>query len=351
VIVKVGSDIITQSEFEARQVAAVQAARIPPDRIEAFLRENNARILQDAIDELLLLHRAYEMGMRMKPEFIKEMIENIKKENRIETDQDLVEQLRREGMSLDDLKRNIERSILVQQVRSRELQPKVTVTEADARAEYQAKKAEFTRPATVQLQEIVVKGAGSEGRARGLIARARAGEDFADLAKAHSAAPSAAAGGDLGRLAHGELNPELEKIAFALEVGGVSEPIPTEGGHRVVRVVQKTPSSVVPFEEAKAGILNRLAQARFEQVYEAYLDELRKAEVVDIRVREVPLQVDIPTDAPALAVPESKPPADADSEFTTSPSVKPELVAPPAVPGEAAPRKPEEKPSPKPPGS
>jgi parvulin-like peptidyl-prolyl isomerase len=351
VIAKVGGDIITQTEFEARQIAAVQAARVSPDKIEAYLRENNARILQDAIDELLLLHRAHDMGMRMKPEYIKEVIENIKKENKIESDEALLEQLRREGMTLDELKRNIERSILVQQVRSRELQPKVTVTEADARAEYEAKKEEYTRPAVVHLQEIVLKGADAEARARDLLARARGGEDFGALARAHSSAPTAASGGDLGRLAHGEMTAELEKVAFRLEPGGVSEPIPMDGGFRIVRVMDKTPATVVPFEEAKTGILNRLAQTRFERVYEEYMDGLRKAESVDIRVREVPLQVDLPPSTPGLTVPEAKPPVEADEEFSTSPAAKPERVAPPPKPGETAPetKKPEERPTPRPP--
>src|ERR1044072_4053621 len=54
VVAKVNGDIITQSEFEARQLAAVQAARIPPEQVETYLRQNNARILQEAVDDPLL---------------------------------------------------------------------------------------------------------------------------------------------------------------------------------------------------------------------------------------------------------------------------------------------------------
>src|SRR5918996_3111788 len=109
VVVRVNGDIVTQSEFQARQVAAVQAARVPEDRIEQFLRENNARILQEAIDDLLLVQRADEIGVRLSAAYIKEVVDGIKKENNIQTDEELQAQLRREGMSLDELKRNIER--------------------------------------------------------------------------------------------------------------------------------------------------------------------------------------------------------------------------------------------------
>src|SRR5688500_10236059 len=100
VIVRVNGDIITLSEFEARQIAAVQAARVGPDGVEKYLRENNARILQDAVDDVLLVQRAEEVGLRLRPEYINEVIEGIKKENNIKDDGELQAQLRREGMSI-----------------------------------------------------------------------------------------------------------------------------------------------------------------------------------------------------------------------------------------------------------
>ena len=99
VVAKVNGDIVTQSEFEARQVAAVQAARIAPDQVEPYLRENNARILQEAVDDLLLVQRAAELGIRLRPDYLNEVIEGIKKENNIASDEELRRQLRREGMS------------------------------------------------------------------------------------------------------------------------------------------------------------------------------------------------------------------------------------------------------------
>src|SRR5919108_1572543 len=200
VVVRVNGDIVTQSEFQARQVAAVQGARVPSDKIEQFLRENNARILQEAIDDLLLVQRAGDLGVRMSPAHIKEVIESIKKENNIPSDEELSAQLRREGMSLDDLKRNIERSILTREVLRRELESKMTVTEADARADYEARKTDYVRQPTVHLQEVVVPAAAGVAAAQDLARRARSGEDFAELARQHSTGPTRESGGDLGRV-------------------------------------------------------------------------------------------------------------------------------------------------------
>src|SRR5262245_50351089 len=76
IIAKVNGEIITQSEFQARQLAAAQAAHIEPDKVGKFLRENNAKILQEAIDDLLLVQRADEAGLHLRPEYIKDVIES-----------------------------------------------------------------------------------------------------------------------------------------------------------------------------------------------------------------------------------------------------------------------------------
>jgi parvulin-like peptidyl-prolyl isomerase len=355
VVAKVNGDIVTLSEFVARQAAAVQASRVPAERVERYLRENNARILQEAIDELLLTQRASELGLRLRPEYLQEMIESIKKENGIESDDALREQLSREGMSIDDLRRNIERSVLRRQVLGRELEARAGVSETEARSDYEARLAEYTQPARVRLQEILV--ARADGRdtlavAGQLLARARAGEDFAALAREHSDAPTREAGGDLGTLNQGEMNPVIESELAALGPGDVSEPLATPEGYRIFRVVERTEGSVTPFDQVREEILRRLAQERYAQEYEAYIEGLRKSATIDVRVREVPLQVGPATlgSAPltegalpgegAPVVPAPEPPAaaampDPAAEFETTPQARPERVAPtpPPVPG------------------
>jgi parvulin-like peptidyl-prolyl isomerase len=348
VIVKVNGDIVTQSDFEGRQVAAVQQARINADQIPNFLRENNARILQEAIDDLLLVQRAEELGMR-RPEamtrFVSEFVERIKKENKIADDQALQEQLRREGMTLDDLKRNIERSILRQQVLARELEAKIAVPEADLKAEYESHKDGYTQPARVHLQEIVLKGDGAKQRAAELSARVKAGEDFAALARAHSASATAASGGDLGALARSEMNAELGSTAFAMTPGQISEPLKTSDGYRILKLVDRTEGSVTPFEQVRGELRDRINQERWSKEYEHYLEGLRKDAVIDVRVREVPLKLAAPPpatllevpplDVPSSAAPGATPAVPDDAEIVTSPQTAPQRVQPAGRPAPA----------------
>jgi parvulin-like peptidyl-prolyl isomerase len=358
VVAKVNGQIITLSEFQSRQISAAQGARVEPENVGAFLRQNNARILQEAIDEILILQKAEDSGIQAPPQWVDESIEGIRKDNNITSDEQFQEALAREGLTLAELRQNIERGVVRRIIMEREIRPKIEATESELRAEYEKLKAtEFTKPATVSLQEILVsEETGGAALARQIVERARAGEDFAALARAHSSAPSRAHGGDVGQLAQGEMNADLEEVAFALPVGSVSDPIPVEGGYRVIKVTAKTSGSTTPYEAAKDRVHDRLMMARFEKAYEAYLQELRKSASIELRVREVPLQLTGPipegslrealeplapgapvgapepapaadTTAPAEAKP-TAPPA-AEEEITTTPQSGPERVAPP----------------------
>ena len=353
VVAKVNGDIVTLSDFEARQVAAVQAAKIGPDKIEAFLRDNNARILQEAVDDLLIVQRADDLGFKDPGPYVKEAIDQIKKENNLPTDEALREQLRREGMTLDDLKRSVARSMLKRQVLHKELEPKVTIAEADIKAEYDARKDEYTRPATVHLQEILISGDDARPRAVDAVTRVRAGEDFAELARDLSSSPTRTAGGDLGSVNLKELSPAIQKAAGPLQPGEVSDPVAGTDGFRLLRLVSRTDAGLIPLEEVKTQIRQRLMETRGNKAYDEYVEGLRKNAIVDVRVREVPLQVSRPitpstllepplpdtsVDAPRPAAataagPPAPLPAGDEAEVSTTPQAAPERVVPPGPAG------------------
>jgi hypothetical protein len=242
--------------------------------------------------------------------------------------------------------------VLRRQVLSRELESKAVVTDADARAEYEKHKAEFGKSASVHLQEIEVADV---EQAQDVLRRARGGEDFAAMARALSTAGSRASGGDLGQVSPGDMNPALARIVAALPAGGLSEPILTDKGFRIVRVVAKEEATVTPFEEVKDDLTKRLGQERMASAYEQYVEGLRKASEKTTRttVSEVSLQVpnmpastlsgpglgpapgtpETPEAAPAPNVRVPAVPGIDPSEISTSPQARPERVAPPALPG------------------
>ena len=296
IIAKVNGDIITLTEFQERQIAAAQSARVTPDGIGTFLRENNARLLQEAIDEILLVQKAEDAGLGLRPEYVDEVIEGIKKDNKIESEEQFQAALAQEGLTLDDLRANIKKSMTQRMIIQRDIEPKISVSEEQLQEEYEKKKdSDFTKPATVSLQEIFISDErGGLTLAEEIVARARANEDFASLARAHSAAPTAEGGGDLGELSQGDMSPELEEAAFALPVGSVSDPIRVGEGYRILKVVAKTSGSVTPYATAKERIRNMMMASRFQEAYDAYIAEIREGADIELRVREVPLRLSGP---------------------------------------------------------
>jgi len=99
VVAKVNGQIITLSEFQNRQIAAAQGARVDPAGVGQFLRQNNARLLQEAIDEILIMQKAEDAGIHAPSAWIDEAIEGIKKDNKITSDEQMTEALAREGLA------------------------------------------------------------------------------------------------------------------------------------------------------------------------------------------------------------------------------------------------------------
>src|SRR5437867_5169616 len=97
-----------------------------------------------------------------------------------------------------------------------------------------------------------------EKKARDILKRARAGEDFAALARKYSEDSSAASGGDLGLFGRGQMVKEFEDAAFSLPVGGVSDPVRTVYGFHIIKVTDSRPARIVPLEEARDTLRQEL---------------------------------------------------------------------------------------------
>ncbi len=141
-------------------------------------------------------------------------------------------------------------------------------------AEYYAlhKEDKFTEPEQVRARHILIKvaadaGADAKAAARKkteeLLAKVKAGADFAALAKESSEDPgSAANGGDLGLFLRGRMTPAFEEAAFALQAGGVSDVVETPFGFHVIKVEEHRPGGVKPLEAVHDEIADSLKQER-----------------------------------------------------------------------------------------
>ena len=115
------------------------------------------QLLVDAIDELLLLQMGKEKGYRLSDEQFKDWLDNLRKEQNLDDDQKFQAALKQEGMTVEDLRKNVEKQFMVDQVQRDEVGSKLSITEEEARQYYLAHKNDFAEPATVTLREILIE--------------------------------------------------------------------------------------------------------------------------------------------------------------------------------------------------
>src|SRR4249920_3622204 len=164
ILVKVNGDIFTKSDLEQRQIAALRQKGNPIDlksdpnnvQLRKALDEITPQIMVDAIDEMVIVQRGKELGYTLSDQQFKSVVDNIRKENKIETDEQFQAALKSENLSMADLRRNLERSMISQRVQQNEVLAKIAVTDEEAKKYYDAHMNEFTTQPTVTLREILV---------------------------------------------------------------------------------------------------------------------------------------------------------------------------------------------------
>ena len=179
-------------------------------------------------------------------------------------------------------------------------------------AAYDERKSEFDQPEQVRARHILIRTPSGEGvdaakaeadaraRIEQAAARIRGGEPFEKVAREVSEDPgSKDRGGDLGFFPRGRMVPAFEEAAFALAPGALSEPVKSSYGFHLIRVEEKRPAKVVPFEEAKRTVAHDLladekAQAAAGELVEKLLAAVREGRPLVDAARERGLSLERP---------------------------------------------------------
>ena len=189
------------------------------------------------------------------------------------------------GATREQLRANAVENELVRLFIETQIEPKATVTAAEVADYYDTYPGQFERPDMVRARHILARitpnatsGEKKEARARATSARRRvlAGEDFAVVATEVSEGREAPNGGDMGFFAHDMMMPELTNVAFALEVGQISDIIETRFGFHILKVEEKRPASKMTFSEAKGPVRQLIQRNKVELMVDELLVELRE---------------------------------------------------------------------------
>ncbi|MDE3103674.1 MAG: peptidylprolyl isomerase [Acidobacteriota bacterium] len=290
VIARINDQIITRTDFERSQKELLQELQ-QQNTPEAEIDQRERDLLRDKIDQQLLLSRAKELGLNADAEVIRRLDE-IRKQNHLDSMEDLEKAARQQGVQFEDFKANIRDSILTQQVVRDEVGRKLQVTEAQERAFYEAHKNEYVQPEQVRLSEILVPIAAdakdddvakAKAKADGIADQLKAGAKFEDLAKQNSGGQTAATGGDLGLFKRGALAKVLEDQTFSLPEGQWTAPIRTRQGFVILKVTEHHNAGVPPLKEVEPQVQEEMYMAQMQPALRAYLTNLRNDAYIDLK--------------------------------------------------------------------
>ena len=312
VLVKVNGDILTKTDLEQRQIAALRQRMnqdIDPEslkndeQLKKALADVTPRLLVEAVDELLLVQLGKERGYRLSDQQFKDWLSALRKEQKLEDDQRFVAALKQEGMTIDDLRKNVEKQMLIQRVRQDEVGSKLSITEEEARQYYLTHQHEFTEPSSVTLREILIEvpvttqkgqqginaGRDDEAAQQAAAVRARiaAGEDFAKVAAEVSAAASKANGGLIGPIALSEISEALQKTLQTMKPGDITQPIRTARGYQILKLDTLKPSSVQPFDGVRDLVAERVHADRERQEVRRFLTRVRSQAIIEWKNAEL----------------------------------------------------------------
>jgi peptidyl-prolyl cis-trans isomerase SurA len=305
IIVKVNGEIFTQTDLETRQVEALREQKTqvknPQDLqndavLVKALAEITPTILLDVVDELLLVQRGREIGATFSDANFNQTIENIKKQNKFD-DETLKQALAQSGMTMNELRTNLERRYLIESVQRNEVMRNMQVTDEEARQYYKAHPDLFKKPATIMLRELFVevptstKGAqtvfnaqeADDAKTKIEAARERAvkGEDFAKVVAEVSDAGSKANGGLIGPVVISELSETLAKSIAGLKPGQYSDVNRTARGYMFFKLESRSEEAVEPFEQVKDDVIQRIAESRLDTETKKHIEKLRAQALIE----------------------------------------------------------------------
>jgi peptidyl-prolyl cis-trans isomerase SurA len=304
VLVKVNGDIITKTELEQRQISALRQKNpnLRPDSdaaLQALLAEVTPEVIVDAVDELLIMQRGKELGYSMSTEQFNSIVENIKKENKLEDEAQFQAALAGEGLTLADLRNQLERTMIIQRVQQQEVMSKLQVTDAELKMYYDSHKDSFTTTPELTLRELLVAVPASElgvnvaqeeearAKAEAIRKRLLAGEPFARLAADLSDSPSKANGGLVGPVTRDVLAPELQQAIDGLKPGDLTPVLRTTRGFQLIKIETMETATVKSFEASRDDIADRIANEKRRGEFSKFLENLRSQAIIDWKNEEM----------------------------------------------------------------
>jgi len=296
IVAKCNGDIITRGDLERSRrelIESMRAAGVSGVELEQQLSEREKNLLRDRIDQLLLTQKGKDLNINVDNEVSKQMAA-IQSDSKIADPEKFQVYIKEQsGMSYEDFKQEMKNRALTQRVIREEVSEKMQVKHEEIEKYYNEHKAEFVRQERIFLQEILISTEGkddagvaaAEKKAKDLVARARKGERFAEMARDNSDSVTAKSMGELSPAGYkkGDIAKNLEDQVWSQPKGYIADPVHIDKGFLILRVEDHQKEGQAELSEVENQITEKLLAPRLEAAVRDYLTKLRKDAFLEIK--------------------------------------------------------------------
>ena len=279
IVAIVNSDLIMHSDMK-RELAPGREQIQKEYRGEALahrLRTVEYMALTSMIERKLQLQEAKAKGIEVSGQEVRQTLQ----------------QMKQQGETIDETNpanlKNIQEQLILLKVVDKEVRSGVMVADSDIKRYFRGHHDRFALPEEYTLSQILLKPRSpddtfdAKAKAADITALLKRGEPFEDLALQFSDGPNASRGGRLGLVRQGELLPGIERAIAKLVPGGISDTIETSEGFHIVRLEDKQPKQFRSYETVRAEIQGLVFQQKSEDVFQAWLEELKNKAYIEIK--------------------------------------------------------------------
>ena len=284
----VNGEIITYSELKSSEIEMTRylSQQYQGEELEKQLDEMKKNLLNRLIEQKLLLSYAKEKNYDVDG-IVELIIKDIKKQNNINSDEELKAALASQGLDYDDWKQQLKETQIQQQFIREKIGPKVNIDSSAIMEYYKKNIDEYTVPAKYSLnciflnKENYLSPSVLQEKMKTIDAELET-NSFEETAKKYSELPGEDNNYFLGEFKEGELDAKIEEASYGLKEGEHSGWIETAKGYYITQLIKRTESTVTEYKLVREEIENKLKMAEQEKLLKEYIEQLKKESHIKI---------------------------------------------------------------------
>jgi peptidyl-prolyl cis-trans isomerase SurA len=281
----VNGEVITISQVRGLSAPREKQLRqqFTGQELEKQLKTARELALKDLIDRQLVLQAFKKEKYEIPDHFVEERIHEVIRENFGGDRNTFIKTLEAQNYTLGEFRRKEMEQMIVQAMRSHNVKTKNIISPTKVEEYYRKHREEFTSKETIKLRMIMIPGQkdtatapAQKALAEEVLGKLASGDEFDRTAQIYSEDSTRDNGGDWGWIEHNTLAGPLEKVAFNMPVGRISNIIDYAGNYYILKVEDKQGGTTKSLAEIRPDIEKRLIQEEAQQIQERWIASLRE---------------------------------------------------------------------------